>query len=456
MNRTPFPVDTLPSPARSLVVEGAAAIGCDPGMIGPVVLAAMAAAVGNARTIELKPGWREPSVLWVAVVAPSGSCKSPTLQAAIKPLERRDAVNSRAYTAAMAEHEARKGAEPVANDRPDFPPDAPPRVPVCERLVASDATLEGLAALLQSSPRGILFAADELAAMLGGFSRYAKGGRKSSEEARWLPLYGAGPLKLDRRTSAPIRVDRAAVSVAGMVQPGILAGLLTAADFQSGLVARLLLSKPPIPRRFWREDAGLAESVEAGYAGMIDRLLSLPVHPECEPPASTLTPEAKREWGQCFDELNAEMALADERVGAMLPKILGSAARLALVVHLGRWASGEPVDPARIDAESMSRGVTLARWFADEARRVYEVIHESDAERANRELVEMIQRHGGSVTKRVLMQWSRTRFPSAGDAQDALDGLAADGLGQWEYPKPGPLGGHPEARFVLTETHNPG
>lgn len=456
MKSDPFPAECLPGPARSLVVEGAAAIGCDPGMIGPVVLAAMAAAVGNACTIELQPGWREPSVLWVAAVAPSGSCKSPALQLATKPLERRDRENFRAFTTAMAEHEARRGAEPVADDRDDFPPCEPPGVPVCERLVTRDSTLEGLAALLQSSPRGVLFAADELAAMLGGFARYTKGGRKSSEEGRWLPLHGAGALTLDRKTSAPIRVDRAAVSVAGMIQPGILAGLLTGADFASGLVARMLLSMPPIPRRTWRTDGGLAESVEAAYAAMMDRLLSLPVDPEAEPGASTLTPEAERVWCEYFDTLNGAMALADERERAMLSKLEGGAARLALVVHLGRWASGEPVDLARIDAESMRRAVTLARWFTDQARRVYAMIDESEAERAHRELLEMIERSGGSVTKRVLMQWSRARFPTAGDAQDALDGLAADGLGRWEYPKPGPLGGHPEARFVLTETHNPG
>jgi hypothetical protein len=270
-----------------------------------------------------------------------------------------------------------------------------------------------------------------------------------------LPLYGAGPLKLDRRTSAPIRVDRAAVSVSGMIQPGILAGLLTGADFASGLVARLMLSMPPIPRRTWRTGGGLAESVEVGYGAMMDGLLSLPVDPEADPPASTLTPEAERAWGEYFDSLNGAMALADERERAMLSKLEGGAARLALVVHLGRWASGESVDLTRVDAESMGRGVTLGRWFADEARRVYRMIHESEAERADRELLEMIGRNGAAVTKRDLMQWSRKRFPTKTEAQDALDGLAADGLGQWEYPQPGPLGGHPEARFVLTETHNP-
>jgi hypothetical protein len=425
-------------------------------MIGPVVLAAMAAAIGNARTVQLQSGWREPCVLWVAVVAPSGSAKSPALEKAIRPLETRDRTNFLAFSAAMAEHEARKDSAPIANERPDFPPDQPPRVPVCERIVTTDSTLEALAALLQSSPRGILFAADELAAMLGGFNRYAKGGRQSSEEARWLPFHRAGPLKIDRQSRGPTRVDRAAMSIAGMIQPGVLARVLTAADFQSGLVARMLLAMPPIPRRVWRTNGGLAESVEAAYATMIDRLLSIPVDPEAEPPASTLTPDAERVWGVYFNDLNATVDLSDEHTRSMLSKLEGGAARLALVVQLGRWASGESVDPARIDAESMTRGVTLARWFTAEASRVYAMMNESEGDRADRDLVNFIKRKGVSVTKRDLMQAYRKRFPTAGDAQDALDGLVADGLGIWEYPKPSPAGGHPEARFVLSVTHNPG
>ncbi|MFK7883624.1 MAG: DUF3987 domain-containing protein, partial [Phycisphaerales bacterium] len=263
MNHQPFPAHLLPEPAQRLVVDGSVAIGCDPGMIGPVTLGAMAAAIGNARMIELHPGWREPCVLWVGVVAPSGSAKSPALAKAIRPLERRDAANFLAYQSAMAEHEARKGAKPIPNDRPDFPPDATPLTPVCERLLTSDATLEALAAMLQTSPRGMVYAADELAAMLGGLSRYGNGGRQSTEEARWLPFYGATALKMDRKTSAPIRVERAAMSIAGMIQPGILARVLTAADFDSGLVGRLLLSVPPIPIRTWRKGGGLPEAVEA-------------------------------------------------------------------------------------------------------------------------------------------------------------------------------------------------
>lgn len=454
----PFPSDSLPEPVRCLVVDGAAAIGCDPAMIGPVTLAAMAAAIGNARTIELQPGWREPCVLWVAVVAPSGSAKSPALEAAIRPLERRERDNYHAYSAAMADLQQRiRGRDLLENDQDDDGPEAATRYPVCERLVTTDCTLEALAALLQSSPRGILFVADELAAMLGGLSRYTKGGRQATEEARWLPFHRAGALKLDRRTSGPIRVDRAAMSIAGMIQPGVLAGMLTTTDFQSGLVARLLVSTPPIPRRVWRKGGGLPEAVEARYAVVIDRLLNLQLDADAEPVALTLDDAAERAWASYFDDLNAEMVLADERTRAMLSKLEGGAARLALVIHLGRWASGEPVNETRIDGQSMARGIELARWFAEQARRLYGMMDETQAEQAHRELIDLIRGNGGSISKRELTHARRSRYPTAADCQDALDALQADGVGRWDFAAPGRDGGRPEARFVLTppKSHNP-
>lgn len=448
---SPFPVDTLPEPAARLVAEGADAIGVDPGMIGPCVLAAMAAAIGNARTIELQPGWREPSVLWVGVVAPSGSAKSPVLELATRPLERRDGENHRAYIRAMSEYQARDGAEPVANERPDFPPDLPTGPPRCERMVTSDATYEGVIKLFESSPRGILFAADELAAWLGGFTRYSNGGRKGGEEARWLPMHRAGPAKLDRSGKPPIRAERAALSVCGMIQPGILAATLTGTDFANGLVARLLLAMPPIPRRRWRPDAGLDPATEARYAAMINRLLSLPVCPDAEPPASTLDPEAKPVWGAHFEAINAEIALAEERGRSMMSKLEGGAARLALGIHLGRWASGEQVDPTRVDGESMRRGVRLAEWFAGEAERVYAMIDGDKAKQADEELLDMIHRNDGSISVRELQRARPKRYPTSEAATDALDALMNDGYLRRDHPKPSERGGRSEKRCVLVD-----
>ncbi len=458
---TPFPTDTLPHAATNLVRAGAQAMQVDEGMIAPLALAAMSAAIGNARVIELFASWREPAVLWAVVVAPSGSGKSPALELVTRPAERRDSEALRDHREATKEHAAamflheramkawERGA--AKGNLADTPP-AAPEPPLCERIVTNDATFEGLASMLAASPRGLLLACDELASWLGGFTRYTGNtGRPSSEAARWLPMHRAGPLKVDRRTAPPLRVERAALNIAGLIQPGVLAAALTGTDYDSGLVARLLLSMPPTPTRRWRP-GGLSPMVERAFSAMVEKLYALDM-PEDEhgtpiPRTVPLDEQAGIHWAEYYNELNHDMTGKDERSRAMLSKLEGGAARLALVVHLGRVAGGENVPSDLLDGESMRRGIALAKWFRREAERVYARLAESDEDREACQLLDLIRRKGGSISGRELVQSSRA-FRSVADAESALSRLVDAGHGSWVTPPQRGRGGPKARRFVL-------
>lgn len=459
---TPFPTEALPRATADLVRAGADAMQVDEGMLGPLALAAMSAAVGNARVVELSASWREPAVLWSVVVAPSGSGKSPALELVTRPAERRDGEALRAHREATREHAAavflheramktwERGA--AKGNLADTPPVAP-EPPACERFVTSDVTIEALASMLAASPRGLLLACDELASWLGGFTRYAGGsGRPSSEAARWLPMHRAGALKVDRKTSPPLRIERAALNIAGLIQPGVLAAALTGTDYDSGLVARLLLSMPPTPTRRWRP-GGLSPMVEGAFGSLVSRLYALDM-PEDEhgtplPRAIPLDEEAGRHWAGYYDALNADMAGEDERTRAMLSKLEGGAARLALVVHLGRVAGGEDARSDVIDGQSMRRGIELAVWFRREGERVYNRLAESDEDREDRQLLDLVRRKGGSISGRELVQSSRA-FRTVADAETALSRLVDAGVGSWVTPEQRGRGGPKARRFVLS------
>lgn len=456
----PFPTDALPKAAADLVRAGADSLQVDPGMLGPLALAAMASAVGNSRTIALHASWHEPAIIWAVVVAPSGSGKSPALELVTRPAERRDAEALREHKEAMKEHAAALALHEKAmrgwergsgKGNLTATPPAAPEAPVCERFVTSDVTFEALAAMLAASPRGMLLACDELAAWLN-FGRYsANGGRAASEAARWLPMHRAQPLKVDRKTAPPIRVERAALIVSGLVQPGVLAAALTGTDFDSGLVARLLLSMPPIPTRRW-QPGGIPPMVERRYNAMVETLYALELdedeHGAPMPRALTLDDQARQLWANFYNSLNANMAGQDERARAMMAKIECAAARLALVVHLGRVAACEGAITGVVDADSMERGIQLANWFRREADRTYLRLAEGDDDREARQLLDLAHRMGGSVSGRELVQSSR-KFKTVKDAEAALSRLVDAGHGQWVYlPQCGP--GAPKARrFVV-------
>ena len=84
----PFPVDVLPEPIRGFVKAGATAMRCNEAFIALPLLAALASAIGATRRIQLKPGWCEPSVIWTALVAESGTLKSPAQDFALDILRR--------------------------------------------------------------------------------------------------------------------------------------------------------------------------------------------------------------------------------------------------------------------------------------------------------------------------------------------------------------------------------
>ena len=82
----PFPVNLLPEPLAAWVIRHAEAIPCDPAMVAVPLLTVLASIIGATRRIMLKLGWPEPSVLWTAIIAPSGGAKSPALDAALGPV----------------------------------------------------------------------------------------------------------------------------------------------------------------------------------------------------------------------------------------------------------------------------------------------------------------------------------------------------------------------------------
>lgn len=456
----PFPTEALPKAAADLVRAGASSLQVDPAMLGPLALTAMCAAIGNSRTIALHASWHEPAIVWITVVAPSGAGKSPALELVTRPAEKRDGEALRAHRDALKQHAAEVAQHEKAmrawergggkGNLPATPPTAP-EAPVCVRFITSDVTVEALVAMLAASPRGMLLACDELAAWLN-FGRYsANGGRAASEASRWLPMHRAQPLKVDRKTAPPIRVERAALNVSGLVQPGVLATALTGTDFDSGLVARLLLSMPPIPTRRW-QPGGISPMVERAYGAMVEKLYGLDM-PEDEhrtplPRALALDEHAGQLWAEYYNGLNQDMAGQDERARAMLAKLEGAAARLALVVHLGRVTGGEDAPANVIDGESLSRGIALAKWFRREGERVYLRLAEGDDDRDARQLLDLVRHKGGSVSGRELVQSSRS-FRTVKDAEAALARLVNAGQGAWVTPPQRGPGAPKARRFVL-------
>lgn len=465
-----FPLDTLPPTCRRFVRETTEALGVDASYVALPALAVLASAIGNTRRIALNRTWTAPAVLWLMIVGESGMLKGAALKAADKAAMKRQRKALDAHKNALAAYESEvedykevlKAWKAGGRDKGE-PAPVPPDRPTLERCIVSDVTVEALADRLQDNPRGLLLARDELSGWLGSFNAYKSG--KGADEAHWLTMFDAVALVVDRKTGdrPTIIVPRAAVSITGGIQPGILRRMLTQAYQESGMAARLLMTMPPRQPKQWT-DREVSCATEQAFGDVYANLWTLaPVVDDGEPRPLDLplSAEALPLWIDFVNRHGHETFELTGALAAAWSKLEGYAARLALVVELAGWAEspyGDGRGPAEISAESVRAGIALVEWAKNETRRIYAMLAEDDDEREVREVVEWIQRHGGHTTVREL-QSMRQRFPTADTAEGFLSSLVVSQTGHWVDVLPGPRGGRSTCEFHLNgpvhKTQNP-
>jgi DNA polymerase I-like protein with 3'-5' exonuclease and polymerase domains len=454
----PFPVDALPAPLAAYVRQVALALGCDAAYAALPVLAVVASAIGNTRVIRLKRGWEEPSVVWAAIIGDSGTLKSPAYLKAVAHLFRLQKQLLQKFKEAMAQFEEELAQWEAEKKKRDGEPGEKPQPPILPRVVCSDTTIEKLAEILEDNERGTLAARDELAAWLASFTRY-KGRQGGSDLPNWLELHRAGTIVVDRKTGErrTLFVSRAAVSVTGGIQPGVLARTLTPEFLDAGLAARVLMAMPPkLPKR-WSE-AEIDPGVEQAYQATLDKLLRLEFDTdggERVPHVLPLSRDAKAVWVAFYNDWAGEQAAAEGEQAAAFSKLEGYAARFALLHHVVSHRAVDADDVRAVGARSVEAGIALARWFAGEARRLYTTLSESAEERETRRLVEFIRARGGQISVKELQRSNARKYPTAPAAEAALDALVEGRLARWEDRTATDRGGRPTRDCCLISAQAP-
>ena len=350
----PIPIDTLPGYVQQLVKEGAAAIHTDPSYVVMPAISLLAVAIGNQYRLAIKRNWREPAVIWYALVAPSGAGKSPAWDLLRLPMSR------------LVKNVMPKG-----------------------RLIVGDSTTERLASLFEENPHGLLMYHDELASFFTGMVKYRQRG---SDESEYLKMWQASSFTVDRETNKKhIHAENAFLTIGGGIQPAILRDYIGERQFDSGLSARFLFIEPPSDATPFSYD-DVSEEAEQRFFWAIETLLSQS-HEDTH--LVQFEPDAKRLWVDYANQLTERMNDQGEHERATLAKMKSYAARFALILHLAEIA--DEVDPgyampARpIGPAVTERAITLTKWLAREKLRVESFLRESDDDREQRRHVKWIQ-----------------------------------------------------------------
>jgi len=439
----PFPVHYLPGSVKQWTIESGEAGNIDTAYTALPLLSCLASCIGNSRVTRIKNSWKAPPILWTLLVGESSSGKTIGYLAMLSLLKQAEQDYADRYADDMKSFEAERLRYELAvqqwkkNKGTDEPPFTPSPPTQC-RLYANDATVEAMAVLLRDNPRGLLLCRDELSGWIGGFDKYSKG-KQSSDLSHWLEMYGGQPMTTDRKSGdhKVVRVPRASVSVSGGIQPMVLRGALVGELMDSGFSARFLMAYPPFRDPVWT-DSDVNHSIKARVELLIDKLHGLdPDYDERERPVPVemrLSADARQAYIAYFDRHAVEMKSMSGVMKSLWGKLEESAIRLAMVIHLAKWAEGEESDPDVISLDSLQRGMGLAEWFGWEGARIYRLFFGSSAFDADmEEVVHYVETKGGSITVRDLSRGPKKYRGNAEGAERALASLVQAGIGEWTF-----------------------
>ena len=442
----PFPVDSLPDVPREYAIEVAESIGCDVSFAALPALALAGAAIGNALHISPnKRGHTEPPLLWTCTIGDPGTGKTPALKPVERIALRIQAKHDAAHNKAVTDYDAKLHAWKEAGKDPE----AKPPKPVAKLFHISDITIEQLVTDCSENPRGLMLVRDEMAGWFGSHTKYSKNG--VSDSPAWLSIYNGGAISNRRKTGEPrfVKAERSFVGICGGIQPDALQRQFADGKFfGNGMVPRIVFAWPP--KCCPDSEAELSEATEQDFADIIDRLQVLPFIDK--PFVVKLMPDAYAAYRSFSKEFSTiAEGIEGGSAAAIYPKAKMLALRLALIDHaVSEAVCQRDAGKSSVSLDSMRRAIILARWLTAEALRVYAMLAEAPADTDQRQLVELVKRHGGSITTRKLQRSNNRKYPEAVYAELALDVLVDAGYGQWKEECP-ERGGKKTKRFVLNK-----
>lgn len=372
--QNPFPVDVFPEAIKEIITSTNENLNFPVDFIGASLLYAVSVAVGNTHSVEVKKGFQQSAVLYLAIVARAGTSKSHPLSFALQPIIEQDKRTYSQYEQQRQEYE--KAINLSKKERDQQTIDEPMK-PVWQKFLLSDFTPEALAEVHKLNKRGIGVYVDELAGWFKNFNRYNKG----SEMEFWLSQWSGKPINIDRKTGEPVFIPMPFISVAGTIQKGILNELAKDSRNQNGFIDRILFVIPDnLQKEYWSE-TDLPTVVFENWESIISNLMCLSITNDetlnpC-PKVLKFTPEAKRvlfDWQKVnTDQCNEA---DNEAVSSIFSKMDMYVLRLALILEMIRYACKES-DKQAISIEAMQGAIKLVEYFKNSAVKVNSLLTNS-------------------------------------------------------------------------------
>ena len=352
----PFPSEVFPEHIRQIINRTRTCLNFPLDYICPALIFASSIALGNAIAVEIKKGWKEKAIFYMAIVGEPGTNKSSCLEFAIEPLRKIDRDNLKTYKKKLKQYEATK------ND-----PDKNIEQPVYGQIVLSDITVEGFLKQHLNTPRGLAIYADELMGFVKSFSRY----RSGNDEEIWTQLFTGVPIIVNRLHSDSFSVSNPFVGIIGGVQPGLLRKFADGKT-DSGFIYRWLFAYPD-KRTFSRfQDDEIDDHTMNQWETIIDTIRRIRYNGKTT--FIRLSPEAYDLYKQWYNTGRETMEHASTSFIGITTKMERYCARFALILEVLRYTCGQS-DLTSISAQSMKDAFKLTYYFIAGAQKALKKLH---------------------------------------------------------------------------------
>lgn len=417
----PPPLNFWPQELQRLTREISSAKNVSLGMVMTMLLALGSTCTGYSRLLELKEGdWHEPALLWIVLVAGSGTGKSHTKSLIFGALKQREAGIKTHYRKKRAEYERKRDEWRRNKDGSVEMPKEPENI----QFTVEDTTLEALAELFRwNAARGLALNKDEAYALFQNLDKYTS---KGNSKDRFLTMYDADPWQYSRKTqdgqSREMYIPRAPLSFFGMMQTSVLPEFFSKTDIKLGFAQRccIVCAQTDSPPVF--NSPAVSPATLTALSDMTNRMLDFemgdknPVTDLCDPIIVKLSPEARALFENFHDQTGRKMAQSSDEEGSWYSKVIRNTARVALVLYcLTQAARGRDAKSDPLSGEIMEAAIRTTGWM-DKHRQILSPFSELEFRQSprpvDRLLARVIARHAKDIRQakytvlmKTLIEW---------------------------------------------------
>jgi Protein of unknown function (DUF3987) len=297
------------------------------------------------------------------------------------------------------------------------------------QLLTVDATVEALASIISSNPRGVLMERDELTGWVLSMNQY-KGG-KGADRQMWLSFWNGASVVINRKGRPdPLVLSNPFVCVTGGLTPDCLDDLVDVRGREDGFLPRILLAYPdPVPLTYTH--ATVTAAVQGTYEDLINTLLKLGKDTPNHTTVTTFTTDGRAALIAFLNELYDRCNRIDcpAYLRHVIAKLEAYTGRLALILQLCRYVSGNSRTD-NIEPESVGGAAKLIRYFLSHAERIYPRLRTTEEDKQVEAAVRWIEAHGRTTTARAVLTSKVAGVKSASEAKTLLRRLEDRGFGE--------------------------